>query len=111
MNVLLVYAHPKPQSFNGALLRTAVAALEAAGHAVRVTDLYAQAFEPVSDCRNFTTVYDAAFYKQQQEEQYATAHTGFAADIEAELAKLVWCDVLIWQFPLWWFSVPAVLKG
>jgi NAD(P)H dehydrogenase (quinone) len=111
MNILLVFAHPEPQSFNGAMLRTAVATLEAAGHQVQVSDLYAQPFEPVSDRRNFTTVQDAAYFKQQREELYATAHHGFAAEVEAELQKLAWCDVLIWQFPLWWFGVPAVLKG
>jgi NAD(P)H dehydrogenase (quinone) len=111
MNILIVYAHPEPQSFNGALLRTAVATLQAAGHAVQVSDLYASGFEPVSDRRNFTTVRDAQFFKQQQEELYATEHQGFAPRIEAELQKLEWCDVMIWQFPLWWFSVPAALKG
>ena len=25
--------------------------------------------------------------------------------------KLFWCDALILQFPLWWFSLPAMLKG
>jgi putative NADPH-quinone reductase len=111
MNILLVFAHPEPQSFNGAMLRTAIATLEAAGHQVRVSDLYAQPFEPVSDRRNFTTVQNAAYFKQQREEVYATAHQGFALEVEAELQKLAWCDVMIWQFPLWWFSVPAVLKG
>jgi putative NADPH-quinone reductase len=111
MNILIVFAHPEPQSFNGALVRTAVAALKAAGHAVQVSDLYALPFEPRSDRRNFTTVRDAAFYKQQAEELYAAEHNGFAADIEMELQKLAWADVMIWQFPLWWFSVPAVLKG
>jgi NAD(P)H dehydrogenase (quinone) len=111
MNVLIVFAHPEPQSFNGALVRTAVAALEAAGHAVQVSDLYAQPFDPISDRRNFTTTRDAVFFKQQAEELYATEHDGFAANIEAELQKLAWCDVMIWQFPLWWFSVPAILKG
>jgi NAD(P)H dehydrogenase (quinone) len=111
MNIFLVFAHPEPQSFNGAMVRTAIAALEAAGHAVQVSDLYAQAFDPVSDRRNFTTVHDAAYFKQQAEELHATAHQGFAGDVEAELQKLAWCDVLIWQFPLWWFGVPAVLKG
>lgn len=111
MNVLLVFAHPEPQSFNGAMLRTAIAALEAAGHAVQVSDLYAQSFEPVSGRPNFTTVANAAYFKQQQEEVYASAHQGFAPDLATELQKLTWCDVMIWQFPLWWFSVPAVLKG
>jgi len=111
MNILLVFAHPEPQSFNGAMLRTAITTLEAAGHQVQVSDLYAQPFEPVSDRHNFTTVQDAAYFKQQREELYATAHHGFATDVEAEWQKLAWCDVLIWQFPLWWFGVPAVLKG
>jgi putative NADPH-quinone reductase len=111
MNILLVFAHPEPQSFNGAMLRTAIATLEAAGHHVQVSDLYAQSFEPVSDRHNFTTVYDAAYFKPQKEEVYATAHQGFAAEVEAELQKLAWCEVMIWQFPLWWFGVPAILKG
>jgi putative NADPH-quinone reductase len=111
MNILLVFAHPEPQSFNGAMLRTAMATLEQAGHQVQVSDLYAQPFEPVSDRRNFTTVQNAAYFKQQREELYAAAHQGFAAEVEAELQKLAWCDVMIWQFPLWWFGVPAVLKG
>ena len=111
MNVLLVFAHPEPQSFNGAMLRTAIATLEAAGHVVQVSDLYAQLFEPLSSRRNFTTVRDATYFKQQAEELYATEHQGFAGDVEVELQKLAWCDTLIWQFPLWWFSVPAALKG
>jgi NAD(P)H dehydrogenase (quinone) len=111
MNILLVFAHPEPQSFNGAMLRTAVAALEAAGHQVQVSDLYAHSFEPVSDRRNFTTVRNPTYFKQQQEELHATVYQGFAAEVESELQKLAWCDVMIWQFPLWWFGVPAVLKG
>jgi len=111
MNILLVFAHPEPQSFNGAMFRTAIATLETAGHQVQVSDLYAQPFEAVSDRRNFTTVQNTAYFKQQREELYATAHQGFAAEVEAELQKLAWCDVMIWQFPLWWFGVPAVLKG
>lgn len=39
MNVLIVFAHPDPRSLNAALRDTAVAELEAQGHAVRVSDL------------------------------------------------------------------------
>lgn len=31
--------------------------------------------------------------------------------IETELCKLEACDLLILQFPLWWFGLPAILKG
>lgn len=111
MNVLIVYAHPEPQSMNSAMFAAAVAALEAAGHTVQSTDLYDMQFNPVSDRSNFTTVQNPAFYKQQLEEVYATEQNGFAPLIDAEQQKVEWCDLMIWQFPLWWFGVPAILKG
>jgi NAD(P)H dehydrogenase (quinone) len=111
MNVFIVFAHPEPQSYNGALFRTAVETLRAAGHEVQVSDLYAMAFDPVSDRRNFRTRKDPAYFKQQQEELYATEVGGFAPDIEAEMRKLEGCDLMIWQFPLWWFGLPAIFKG
>lgn len=111
MNVLIVYAHPEPQSMNGAMFKAGITALEAAGHAVQTTDLYGIQFNPVSDRYNFTTVQNRDFFKQQLEEIYATEQHGFAPHIEAEQQKVEWCDLMIWQFPLWWFSVPAILKG
>ncbi|MFI4973152.1 MAG: NAD(P)H-dependent oxidoreductase [Caulobacterales bacterium] len=111
MRVFIVHAHHEPKSFNGAMTREAAAALAAAGHEVRISDLYAMGFNPVSDRRNFTTVLDADYLKQQAEEAHAAALDGFAADIAAEMDKLFWCDALILQFPLWWFGLPAILKG
>jgi NAD(P)H dehydrogenase (quinone) len=32
-------------------------------------------------------------------------------DIAFEQDKLRWADAVILQFPLWWFSMPAILKG
>ncbi|WP_292156048.1 NAD(P)H-dependent oxidoreductase [Mesorhizobium sp.] len=111
MRVFIVHAHPEPNSFNGGLTRAAQGALSAAGHEVVISDLYAMGFNPVSDRRNFTTVGDANYYRQQAEEANAAAQGGFAPDIQAEMDKLFWCDVLILQFPLWWFGLPAILKG
>jgi NAD(P)H dehydrogenase (quinone) len=111
MNVFIVYAHAEPKSFNGALLQAAQDTLLAAGHAVVVSDLYAMSFDPVSDRRNFTTVKNAAYFKQQIEELNATEVGGFAPDVEAELRKMEACDLMIWQFPLWWFGLPGILKG
>jgi NAD(P)H dehydrogenase (quinone) len=111
MRVFIVHAHHEPASFNGALTKAAVEALGAAGHEVVVSDLYAMRFDPVSDRRNFRTVKDPDRLRQQTEEAYAAEHDGFAADIQAEMDKLFWCDALILQFPLWWFGLPAILKG
>lgn len=111
MKVLIVFAHPESKSFNGAMFQTAISTLEAAGHDVQHSDLYAMTFNPVSDRHNFTSVKDSQYFKQQIEELYATETDGFATEIETEMQKLEWCDLMIWQFPLWWFSVPAILKG
>jgi NAD(P)H dehydrogenase (quinone) len=111
MNILIVHAHHEPSSFNGALTREATAALGDAGHQVVVCDLYAMNFDPVSDRRNFTTVRDAARLKQQNEEEYASQNGGFAPELQAEMDKVEWCDTLILQFPVWWLSMPAILKG
>lgn len=111
MNVLIVYAHPEPKSFNGAMYRVAVDALTTAGHAVQVSDLYAMQFNPVSDRSNFHSVFDANHFKQQLEEVHATEVNGFVPEIDAEQQKVEWCDLMIWQFPMWWFGVPAILKG
>ncbi|MEZ2335258.1 NAD(P)H-dependent oxidoreductase [Mucilaginibacter sp. RCC_168] len=111
MKILIVYAHPEPQSMNGTMFSSAVNALTNAGHEVKVSDLYAMRFNPVSDRTNFTTVNNPTFFKQQAEEVYASQMNGFADFIEDEQQKVEWCDLMIWQFPLWWFSVPAILKG
>lgn len=111
MNALIVYWHPEPRSFNHAMFVTASEALTVAGWEVCSSDLHAQAFDPVSGRANFTTVKDPAYLKPQLEEIHATAHDGFSPELEAEMRKVEWCDLMIWQFPLWWFSVPAVLKG
>jgi len=111
MRIFVVFAHPEHRSFNGALLRIAVETLEAADHEVQVSDLYAMGFDPTSGRHNFTSVRDPDYFKQQLEELHATEVGGFVTAIEEELEKLEWCDLMIWQFPLWWFGLPAILKG
>ena len=111
MKVLIVLAHPESKSFNGAMFQTAIDTFKDSGHDVQYSDLHTMRFDPVSDRRNFTSVKDPDYFKQQLEEMYATEVGGFIPEIEAEIQKLEWCDLMIWQFPLWWFSVPAILKG
>lgn len=111
MNVLIVYWHPEPQSFNKAMFNTAVNTFTEMGATVKTSDLYAMKFDPESSRKNFTTVSDPDFLKLQLEELHATKNNGFTDDLEAEIAKLEWCDIMIWQFPLWWFGLPGVFKG
>lgn len=111
MKAFVVFAHPEPKSFNGALYRTAVDSLRAAGHEVHTSDLHGMQWNPVSDRRNFVTVKNPDYLKLQLEETHASEVGGFAPVIETELQKLEDCDLMIWQFPLWWFGLPAILKG
>jgi NAD(P)H dehydrogenase (quinone) len=111
MNVFIVLAHPEPRSFNAAMAHTAAETLRAAGHTVVTSDLYAARFDPVSSRRNFSSVKDPGYLKLQAEELHATEVGGFAPEIEAEIARMEAADLMVWQFPLWWFGLPAILKG
>jgi len=111
MKILVVIAHPEQKSFNAAMYHQAIKTLEEYGHEVKTSDLYQMNFNPVSDRGNFTTVKNTACFSQQAEEHFAYENDGFADDVLAEQDKVLWCDLMIWQFPLWWFSVPALLKG
>ncbi|WP_204137714.1 NAD(P)H-dependent oxidoreductase [Halomicronema sp. CCY15110] len=111
MNILMIHAHHEPQSFSAALCQQAVTTLTQAGHTVVLSDLYAMGFDPVSDRRNFTMTRNPDYLKQQQEELHATEVSGFSPEIEAEIQKLEHCDALIFNFPLWWFGMPGILKG
>ena len=62
-------------------------------------------FNPVYGRHNYRTTKDADYFKPQREEQHASEVGGFAPDIAAEIETLEWCDVLIMQFPLWWFGL------
>lgn len=111
MQVLLVYAHPEPRSYNAALRDVAVKTLSAAGHTVDVSDLYGMGFNAVAGPADFSSRRDGAYFSLGAEQMHASQAGGFAADVQAELNKLLAADLLILQFPLWWFSLPAILKG
>lgn len=111
MRVFLVHAHPEPRSFTAAMKDLAIETLTQAGHEVRVSDLCAMKFKTSLDADDFPAPADSGFFKAQAEQVKANETGALAADILAEQEKLFWSDVLLLQFPLWWFSVPAILKG
>lgn len=111
MNVLIVLAHPEPASFNHALAERAADTLRGKGHAVELRDLFAEGFRAIASREDFTTPADADRFIYQAEQRHAIG-TGTVADDLAEHMRLVErCDLVIFQAPIWWFSVPAILKG
>ena len=111
MNVLLVFAHPEPRSLNGALRDVAVAELKAQGHEVRISDLYAQGWKSAVDRADFPQLAQDSPLSVATASGEAFKARGLTDDVKAEQEKLLWADALILQFPLWWFTMPAILKG
>ncbi|AOF92208.1 NAD(P)H-dependent oxidoreductase [Sinorhizobium sp. RAC02] len=112
MNVLIVYAHPEPTSFNGAMRDLAVESLTAQGNSIEVSDLYAMGWNPVAGPGDIDGPHSLATRFSLAREQTVAMENGtIAADIAAEQAKLTRADLVILQFPVWWFSMPAILKG
>ena len=111
MKVLLVFAHPERNSLNGALRDVAVAELQAQGHEVRVSDLYADGWKAAVDRSDFPDVGHDERLRVAGASGEAFAAGALTEDVKAEQEKLLWADTLILQFPLWWYSMPAILKG
>jgi putative NADPH-quinone reductase len=96
MRVLMVYCHPREDSFCAALRDAALEALRAKGHEVELRDLYAEGFDPVLSAEERGVYHDLARN---------------TAGIEAEVAQLRRAEALLLVYPTWWYGMPAMLKG
>ena len=96
MRVLVLYAHPNPESYGAALHRTVVSALEGAGHVVDDCDLYAEGFDPVLTYDERMAYHDVP---------------GNRAPVADYVRRLEHAEALVLVFPVWNFGFPAILKG
>jgi NAD(P)H dehydrogenase (quinone) len=95
MHVLAVFCHPRRDSFCGAILDAFSSGLGEAGHDVEVADLYREGFDP-----------------RLRTEDYAQfAGEAMPGDVLAEQARVERAQALAFVFPVWWWSLPAPLKG
>ena len=111
MKILIVSAHPDPASLTNALRDVAAEQLRADEHEVRVTDLYAEGWKCAVDRADFPALSDTAQLRVPAASGEAFTTGTLTDDVKDEQAKLLWADALILAFPLWWFSMPAILKG
>ncbi|MFB8004039.1 NAD(P)H-dependent oxidoreductase [Nocardia sp. NPDC056000] len=110
MKTLIVYAHPEPKSLNSSLKDLAVATLREVGHEVRVSDLYAMNWKAVVDAQDYGP--HASNPLQVAVDSGRAFDAGsLTPDVRGEQEKLLWADTIIFQFPLWWYTMPAILKG
>jgi putative NADPH-quinone reductase len=96
VNAYVVYCHPDPASFTAALRDRAVDGLRNAGYEVRVSDLYADEFEPAMS--------------RQERLNHKTPHARHP-DVARYCDNLRWCDTLVFVYPTWWSGQPAMLVG
>jgi len=96
MHALIVVAHHDPQSLTHAVAAQVAAGLTAAGHSFEIADLAAEGFNPR---------YAAADHLVHR------IRATPPADVLAEQARIDRADALVIAFPIYWWSMPALLKG
>lgn len=111
MKTLIVLAHPEPLSFNAALAHAARESLQAQGHDVRLHDLQNTRFAADEHARHYTQRKNPSRFDAQTEQRHSANVDALPSDVQAEIDDLMWADLVVLQFPLWWFGMPAILKG
>ncbi len=109
--ILIIHAHQESKSFCSALKNTAFDYFTLNGDHVDVIDLYAENFDPIGGKNDFLSLSDAEYFKYQKEQVQAYENGLFEKDLQRHMDLFEACDVLIFNFPLWWFGLPAILKG
>ncbi len=97
MKVLLVLAHPRKESLTGAVGGIFAETLSAKGHAVEWADLAAEGFDPV--------------LRPEDEPDWNDPRKSYSAAVRQEMARIDRNDATVMIFPVYWWSVPALLKG
>jgi len=95
MNVLVVHCHPVTDSFVASARDRVLRTFDRAGHVVRVTDLYADGFDPCFDAHD----------------RRAHLELGTVPALQRHADDLRWCDTMVLVYPTWWSGQPAMLKG
>lgn len=95
VKTLIVFAHPNPDSFNGAIRSRVEEEVKRAGGEFKVHDLYRMNFRPILMVDDFNELFSGRV----------------PADVQPLQADITWADQIALVFPTWWSSVPAIMKG
>jgi putative NADPH-quinone reductase len=96
VRILLLYCHPRPDSFNAAIHARVLQVLREAGHTVDDCDLYAEGFDPV-----LSNAERGRYHEVPANREPVAAH----------VQRLLQAEGLILVFPVWNMGLPAMLKG
>lgn len=111
MKCLIVHAHPESRSLTASLKNVIVKELEAQGYEVKVSDLYSMNWKASIDRDDFKQLTQDERLNVISASGLAYSESQLTYDVKQEQEKLLWADTVIFTFPLWWFYMPAILKG
>ncbi|WP_051792125.1 NAD(P)H-dependent oxidoreductase [Amycolatopsis jejuensis] len=94
-HVLVVFCHPRDDSFGAQLLAEYTAGLAETGRTYEVADLYREKFDPVFHAGDYVQFEGGALSRRILDEQ----------------ARIERADAIVIMSPLWWLGFPAMLKG
>ena len=97
MKVLTVVSHPRVKSLTFSATHRFVQGLKTAGHQTDILDLHRIGFDPV--------------LREADEPNWNMSRPQYSAEVEREIERMQQYDALAYVFPLWWYSMPAMLKG
>ncbi|WP_187368429.1 NAD(P)H-dependent oxidoreductase [Ruania zhangjianzhongii] len=109
--VLWVSAHPEPASLTASLARSGAQTLREQGHEVLTSDLYAMGWDAVVRRDNLDRRGLTGRVEVTRHGRAAYLEDALTEDVAREQDKLRRADALVIQFPLWWYGMPAILKG
>ena len=111
MHTLIVHCHPEPASFNAALTELARHTLRQQGGTVEVSDLYREGFDPCEHPDHYRNRENRCVFSPLREQRHAFKAGTLPHEVQREISRLERADQVILQFPVWWHSCPAMLKG
>jgi len=97
MRVLIVVSHPRVNSLTFAVTAKFTQGLIDAGHDTEVLDLHRNGFNPV--------LWEA------DEPDWSSDEKLYSPEVQSEMERMKNHDALAFIFPVWWYSLPAMLKG
>jgi len=107
----IVYCHPEPRSFVAAMRDIVEGALQRSEWQTSLTDLTATNFNPVASAGDFAERARPDYLTYAIEQRHAWETRSLDPQLSAEVRLALESDLLVLVFPIFWFSMPAQMKG
>ena len=111
MKIHLIVAHHDKNSFNFALHNKAIEVLTSSGVKFFESDRYGKGFNPAASYHDAINLAEENKQNLAKAQRWVLENNAFTSEVAEEQNKVASAEIIILQFPLWWWSFPAILKG